>query len=86
MPEQGDQFVLIRIEGMHCHRCEQTIQKSIRRLPGVSEAEVDFPTSQASVLFDPSQVSISELIEAITQAGYRATGFTKNDPARDHPA
>ena len=25
----GDQFVIIRIDGMHCHKCEQAIQKSL---------------------------------------------------------
>ena len=45
----------------------------------VSEVEVDFPTSQASVLFDPAQVNISDLMHAVTQAGYKAAGFTRNE-------
>lgn len=76
---ERDHLAVIRIEGMHCHRCEQTIQKSIRRLPGVREVEVDFPTSQASVLFDPEQVTVGELMQAVNQAGYRASGFTRNE-------
>src|SRR5437868_5385365 len=47
----SDQFVLIRIEGMHCHRCEQAIKKLLQRKPGVHEAEVDFASGQASILF-----------------------------------
>src|SRR5437868_627433 len=39
---QGDQFVMIKIEGMHCHRCEQSIKKSLGDIPGVHEVEVDF--------------------------------------------
>lgn len=77
---ERDHLAVIRIEGMHCHRCEQTIQKSINRLPGVIEVEVDFPTSQVSVLFDPHAVTIAELMQAIDQAGYHATGFTRNEP------
>lgn len=76
---QRDQLVVIRIEGMHCHKCEVAIQKSVKRLAGVNEVEVDFPTSQASVLFDSSKVAIQDLMNAVTQAGYRATGFTRND-------
>lgn len=76
-----DHLVVIRIEGMHCHKCEQAIQRSIKRLPGVSEVEVDFPTSQASVLFDPGQIAVSDLMQAVVQAGYKATGFTRNDPS-----
>lgn len=75
---QVDNLVVIRIEGMHCHKCEQAIQKALKRLPGVHEVEVDFPTTQASVLFDGAQIAISELMQAVNQAGYKATGFVKN--------
>ena len=78
-PEQNH-LVVIRVEGMHCHKCEQTIQRAIKRLPGVDEVEVDFPTSQASVLFDPTKINISDLMQAVNQAGYRAAGFTRNEP------
>jgi copper chaperone CopZ len=72
-----DQFVLIRIEGMHCHRCEQAIKKSLSRLPGVHEVEVDFNSHQASVLFDGGQVDIRQLMEGVQEAGYHALGFTR---------
>jgi P-type Cu+ transporter len=72
-----DQFVLIRIEGMHCHRCEQAIRKSLSRFPGVHEVEVDFNSHQASVLFDGGQVGIRQLMDGVQEAGYHATGFTQ---------
>ena len=74
-----DHLVVIGIEGMHCHKCEQAIQQSLKRLSGVSEVEVDFPTAQASVLFDASRVAVSDLMHAVVQAGYRVVGFTKNE-------
>ena len=72
-----DQLAIIRIEGMHCHRCEQTIQSTLMREEGVHEVEVDFLSGQASVLFDPSKIQIAALIEHIQSAGYRSTGFTR---------
>jgi len=72
-----DQFVLIRVEGMHCHRCQQAIQQALHDCPGVFEAEVDFNSRQASVLYDPSLISVRELMNTINQAGYRATGFSQ---------
>jgi copper chaperone CopZ len=72
-----DQFALIRIEGMHCHKCELAIQKSLTRFPGVFEVEVDFNSGQASVLFDRSAVTIKQLMDGVNEAGYRATGFTQ---------
>ena len=74
-----DQLAVIRIQGMHCHKCELTIQQSLKRLPGVHEVEVDFPTSQASVLFDPHQVVVADMMAAVTQAGYVPTGFLRNE-------
>lgn len=71
-----DQLVVIKIEGMHCHKCECTIQKALQRNAGVHEVEVDFPSRQASVLFDPSNVSIRDLMASVTEAGYKPTGFT----------
>jgi copper chaperone CopZ len=77
-----DQLALIKIEGMHCHKCEVSIQKALAANPGVHEVEVDFNSGQASVLFDRSAVLISQLMDSVTQAGYRATGFTQG--AADH--
>ncbi|MGH7177485.1 MAG: heavy-metal-associated domain-containing protein [Tepidisphaeraceae bacterium] len=73
-----DQLALIKIEGMHCHRCEEAIRKTLSSHPGVREVEVDFNSGQASVLFDRDSVSVKQLMESVTQAGYRATGFTQS--------
>ncbi|HEY1628334.1 MAG TPA: heavy metal-associated domain-containing protein, partial [Tepidisphaeraceae bacterium] len=73
-----DNLVLIKIEGMHCHRCEESIQKKLASQPGVREVEVDFASHQASVLFDDKKISINKLMETVNEAGYQATGFTQN--------
>lgn len=72
-----DQLVLINIDGMHCHKCENAITKAISAKPGVHEVEVDFNSKQASVLFDPGAVSVGELMGAVNDAGYRALSFSK---------
>lgn len=79
-----DQLAIIKIEGMHCHRCEQTIQKALLKHRGVHEVEVDFASGQASVLFDRDAVAINDLMQSVNQAGYRATGMTQRHA--DHRA
>src|SRR5436853_5997065 len=74
----NDKLLLIKIEGMHCHKCEQAIRKALTAQDGVHEVEVDFPSKQASVLFDASAVTIKELTKAVTAAGYKVSGFTQN--------
>jgi len=76
-----DDLAVIRIEGMHCHRCEQSIQKALTAKPGVREVEVDFASGQASVLFDKDRTSVEQLMETINDAGYRATDFNLNTRA-----
>jgi Cu+-exporting ATPase len=73
----NDHLVLIRIEGMHCHKCERAIQQVLTAYHGVHEVEVDFASGQASVLLDRDQISVKELMDAVESAGYRAVGFTQ---------
>ena len=74
-----DQFALIRIEGMHCHKCEVAIRKALTSFVGVHEVEVDFASGQASVLFNNRVATIAQMMEAVNEAGYRATGFTQGE-------
>ena len=72
-----DQLAVIRIDGMHCHKCEQSIQKVLMTHRGVREVEVDFPSGQASILFDHGTVTVKQLMDTINEAGYHAVGFTQ---------
>ena len=74
----ADRFVLIRIEGMHCHKCEQMIKKQLQRRPGVHEVEVDFASGQASILFNADLIGVGELVDAVKEAGYKPVGFTQS--------
>jgi len=83
----NDRLLLIKIEGMHCHKCEAAIRKAVSALSGVHEVEVDFPSRQASVLFDPTAVTVKELTLAVTNAGYKVSGFNQGaapDAAAPH--
>ena len=73
-----DDLAVIKIDGMHCHRCELAIQKALSALPGVKEVEVDFNSGQASILHDKSRVSIRQLMDTVSATGYKPTGFTQN--------
>ena len=77
-----DQFALIRIEGMHCHKCERAIQRTLLAHAGVHEVEVDFASGQASVLYDARAVTIPQMMQAVNESGYRATGFAQGDANR----
>jgi len=73
-----DNYVLIKIEGMHCHKCEEALRKALAAHEGVAEVEVDFASGQASVLFQPSLVSTVQLLDSVRAAGYQPSGFTQS--------
>lgn len=72
-----DQLAIIRIEGMHCHKCEMAIQKALTVEDGVNEVEVDFLSGQASILFDAGKIQIPRLLQVIQDTGYKTNGFSK---------
>ncbi len=72
-----DHFAIIRVDGMHCHKCERALQRALGALPGVHEVEVDFLSGQASVLYDKSMVTVDALTSTVTAAGYRVGGLTQ---------
>jgi Cu+-exporting ATPase len=60
----------LKISGMTCAMCVQTIEKSLLRLNGVSSASVNLGKETASVEYDPSRLSLKDLERAITEVGY----------------
>jgi copper chaperone CopZ len=80
-----DQLALIRVDGMHCHKCEETIRKALSKIPGVREVEVDFNSHQASVLFDHALVSMTQLVSAVSRSGYSVPSFTQTQADRTAP-
>ncbi|MGD8352566.1 MAG: heavy metal translocating P-type ATPase [Pseudomonadota bacterium] len=68
--EAPGQSVTIGITGMHCASCAASIEKSLRKLDGVSEANVNFAAESAAVRYDPDKATYSDLEKAITDAGY----------------
>ena len=65
--------VILDVPGMSCPSCPFTVQKSLEKLTGVIKAEASLEQKKAVVLFDPTKVSVQEMIEATIQAGYRST-------------
>lgn len=72
--EQNDTIreITIPISGMTCASCAKAIEKSIGKLPGISEVSVNFATEKAKVVYDSSKTRISEIKDAVSKAGYKA--------------
>lgn len=62
----------LRIKGMTCAACAQASERAVRKLPGITEASVNFATEKLSVSFDPGAASVEGIKAAVAKAGYEA--------------
>lgn len=60
------------ITGMTCASCVQTVEKATRKLDGVMSANVNLATEKMEVTYDPASVSVSDITQAVSHAGYEA--------------
>jgi periplasmic mercuric ion binding protein len=67
------QTVTLNVQNMTCATCRITVEKALKRVPGVASAQVDFEKKTATVEFDPDKVIPATLTKATTDAGFPAT-------------
>jgi len=60
------------IEGMTCAACSAAVERAVRKLPGVSEANVNLSAENLHLRYDESQVSLENVVQAVDDAGYKA--------------
>ncbi len=59
------------IAGMHCASCALTIEKRLKKTPGVVSADVNLTTEKASVEYDCSKCDVEMIEKAVKEAGYK---------------
>lgn len=66
--------VELTIEGMTCTGCEHSVNYALTGSTGVIEATASYQIGTASVKFDQSKVSVTELASAVEEStGYKVT-------------
>ncbi len=58
------------ITGMTCASCVRTVERAIKKQPGVEEVNVNLATEKAQVTYHPADVQRSMLIKTVEDAGY----------------
>ena len=64
------QKIQIKINGMHCAACAQTIQRALAKTKGVISVRVNLATETAYVEYDNDRINEKNLKEVIKNAGY----------------
>lgn len=62
---------IFTVTGMTCASCAQTIEKAIAKIPGVTNAVVNFASNKATIEYDHTKVDDKVLITAVQATGYK---------------
>jgi len=69
MNETGVKKADLAIQGMGCASCVQKVEKAVKGLPFVVDAQVNLATMRASVTYVPMQAAREEIRRAVEGAG-----------------
>lgn len=76
----GRRRIRARIGGLHCSLCTGTIEKAMRRRPGVDKVAVSLTHEQALIEYDPKVARAEDLLQTLKDIGY-----TISDPRKLRP-
>lgn len=70
VPRNGTAKLQMKVGGMHCSLCTESICKAVGRLDGVQSVQVSIAHEEALVEYDPARVSAGEIEGALEDLGY----------------
>jgi len=68
---KGTQKIILRIGGMTCASCAQTIEKALKKTEGVEEANVNLATEKATVVYNQAITDYEKIKTAVEDTGYQ---------------
>ncbi|XP_062226381.1 copper-transporting ATPase HMA5-like [Phragmites australis] len=70
--EEEEKVAVFAVSGMTCAACAGSVEKAVKRLPGIHDAAVDVLGGRAQVVFYPAFVSEDKIRETIEDVGFEA--------------
>jgi len=61
---------ILPIQGMTCANCAATIERTVKKLPGVRSASMNFATEELQIEYNSSLLSLLDIIQSVRNAGY----------------
>lgn len=68
--ETNDKRVSIKIGGISCAACVNTIEKALTKTTGVNKASVNIATETANINYDPKIINVDQIGDIIKSSGY----------------
>jgi len=64
---------VLALEGMTCASCAMRIEKGLKKVPGVKDANVNLATEQATIMYNPAQTNVEQMVQKVDAVSYKAT-------------
>ncbi len=77
-----DSQATFALEGMTCASCATRIEKGLKKVPGVIDAQVNLATERGTVTYNPEQTGLEPIVQKVEAVGYKATPIER--PAPQH--
>ncbi|WP_461516410.1 heavy metal translocating P-type ATPase [Porticoccus sp.] len=68
--DNGDKQIQLLVGGISCSACAWLIEKHLKKIPGISDVQVNVTSHRAMVSWDPAQLKLSRLLGALFDIGY----------------
>lgn len=69
--DETPQRVMLRIGGMTCASCAQTIENALRKTKGVREANVNLATEKAAITYNSNEIEFERIKDVVEGVGYQ---------------
>lgn len=93
VPEQARQddssqprTVSLAVENMHCGGCMRSVERALLAVPGVEHARANLSARRVSIRFEPAACAEDGLIEALSDAGFKAAPLSAETDNAQHAA
>jgi Cu+-exporting ATPase len=73
----------IKISGMHCASCAQTIEKALKHEPGIISANVNIATEKATIEYDTDKINLKRISEVIKETGYEPVDLPTSEKIKE---
>ena len=61
---------LIKVEGMTCQHCVQTITKKLKNISGLNSIDISLDNKEVNVRFDEDETNLQEITKKIVEVGF----------------
>jgi len=74
----------LQFGGMHCASCAVLIENTLKKMPGVSQAAVNYATESGLIMFDPTQTDLGKISKAVEGIGYKVLTHAEGESHQHH--